>query len=196
MESVNRLYNIKEFYWALYKALLMVPKLIHARKKGEISPEFMERIMLAVTEVNGCAACSYAHTKIALETGMSNEGIQKLLSGVVSDIPEQELPAILFAQHYAENRDFPSTTAWDRIVEIYGLSKAMGILAAIRLMIAGNIYGIPWSSFFNRFRGKPDERSSLFYEISLLLIGPLFIPVAIVHSAITFFIKKRSKFWN
>ncbi|MFC0273464.1 carboxymuconolactone decarboxylase family protein [Metabacillus herbersteinensis] len=32
--------------------------------------------MLAVTEVNGCEFCSYSHTKIALEQGMSQEEIK------------------------------------------------------------------------------------------------------------------------
>lgn len=190
MVSEQKLYNFKEFYWALYEGLRLAPKLTRARKQGELSPKFMERIMLAVTEVNGCAACSYAHTKLALEAGMSNQEIQKMLAGVVVDVPEEELPAILFAQHYAEDRGLPSTAAWNRIVEIYGPSKAMAILAAIRMMTIGNIYGIPLGSFFNRFRKKPDERSSLGYEISLLFMGLLMIPVAGIHATIASLLKK------
>jgi AhpD family alkylhydroperoxidase len=37
--------------------------------------------MLAVTEVNGCEMCSYAHTKMALEAGLSNDEIQQMLAG-------------------------------------------------------------------------------------------------------------------
>jgi len=79
-----------------------------ARKNKVMSSEFIERIMLAVTEVNGCEVCSYAHTKIALEQGMSEEEIGKLLSGDTEDIPAEEAPAIFFAQHYADTRGNPS----------------------------------------------------------------------------------------
>ncbi|WP_256205872.1 carboxymuconolactone decarboxylase family protein [Carnobacterium iners] len=39
----------------------------------------MERIMLAVTQVNGCSVCSYTHTKMALEVGMKSEKIKNIL---------------------------------------------------------------------------------------------------------------------
>ena len=77
-----------------------------AKKKKELSPEFIERIMLGVTEVNGCEVCSYAHTKMALEQGMAAEEIQQLLAGSTDNIPVEEMPAYLFAQHYADRRGF------------------------------------------------------------------------------------------
>lgn len=153
-----------------------------AKKNGDLSPEFQERIMLAVTEVNGCAICSYAHARMALEAGMSDAEIQNMLAGETADIPAEELPAVLFAQHYADSRGNPSRESWDRVVDVYGLSGARGILGAARAMMIGNAYGIPWSSFFNRFRGKPDKRSSLLYEIGVMTIGSICMLVAIVHA--------------
>lgn len=108
--------------------------------------------MLAVTEVNGCSYCSYAHTKMALEAGMSNEEIQKMLLGESDDIPEEEVSAIMFSQHYAETRGHPSKKSWDRIVEIYGINEAKGILGAIRIMMFGNAAGVAWGSFAIRFK--------------------------------------------
>nr|WP_237713710.1 carboxymuconolactone decarboxylase family protein [Rhodococcus sp. P14] len=63
--------------------------------------------MLAVTEVNGCGACSYAHTKIALGAGMSSAEIRNILAGVLDDVPDSEVAAVLFAQHYADTRATP-----------------------------------------------------------------------------------------
>ncbi|SEL37153.1 hypothetical protein [Carnobacterium iners] len=62
------------------------------------------------------------------------------------------------------------------------MPKAKGILASIRVMMLGNVIGIPWSSFTNRIKGKPDERSNLLYEISMILRTFLFIPIALVHA--------------
>ena len=178
----RKLYAICEIYIILYKGMRTVRKMSRARKNKELDSRFTERIMLAVTEVNGCAVCSYAHAKMAIEAGMSNEEIQHMLSGVMADIPAEELPAVMFAQHYAESRGRPSEESWGRLIEIYGLSKAYGILGAIRMIMIGNAYGIPWSSFFNRFAGKPDKRSNILYETGVMLFGTLLMPVAMIHA--------------
>ncbi|HKM07423.1 MAG TPA: carboxymuconolactone decarboxylase family protein [Sphaerochaeta sp.] len=73
-----------------------------ARKQGLLDKHFMERIMLGVTQVNGCPLCSYAHTKMALEMGMQEEQIEELLGGELKNIPQEQLKAVLFGQHYAE----------------------------------------------------------------------------------------------
>ena len=180
----RKLYSITETYRILYDGLRTMKYLSKAKKEDLLDKQFIERIMLAVTEVNGCAICSYAHTRMALESGMSNEEIAHILSGTTDDIPVDQLPAILFAQHYAENRAHPFEGTWQRIVERYGIKKARGILAAIRIMMIGNTYGIAFSSFANRFKGNPDERSSLWYEIGMILCGILSIPIVLIHALI------------
>ena len=80
---------------------------------------------------------------------MSNEEIQKMLSGNRC-LPTSEVPAVIFAQHYAETRGNPTLESWQRIVKIYGSYKAKGILGSVRAIMIGNAYGIAWNSFFNR----------------------------------------------
>ena len=111
----RKLYSVPEAYWILYKGLFSVKHMFRAKKNKELPPDFIERIMLAVTEVNGCAICSYAHTKMALEAGMSNEEIQNMLSGVFDNVPTDEMAAIMFAQHYADCRGNPSQESWSRL---------------------------------------------------------------------------------
>ena len=108
----KKLYSLTEFYWIMYLAFFSIYDLIQVKKKGLLSPHFMERIMLAVTQVNGCRVCSYAHTKMALEVGMKSEEIKNILAGVSDDIPEEEQSAILFSQHYADSRGNPSQKTW------------------------------------------------------------------------------------
>lgn len=141
--------------------------------------------MLAVTEVNDCAICSYAHTKKALESGMTSGEIQNILSGIIGNVPADEVAGVMFAQHYADTRGNPTMESWQRIVEIYGTPKAKGILGSVRTIMIGNVYGIAFSSFFNRFRSKPDHRSSLLYELSLILSTIVIIPVSLVHAFIS-----------
>ena len=63
-----------------------------------------ESISLAVTQVNGCKLCSYAHAKNALKAGMTEEEVEFLLSGGFDNAPKEQLEALLFAQHYAETK--------------------------------------------------------------------------------------------
>lgn len=173
-------YSMIEAYHIAYLAFLSIHKLNQARKLGLMDKKFTERIMLAVTHVNQCEACSYAHTKMALELNMSFAEIQDLLAGTNHQVPEDELAAILFAQHVADTRNHPTQEAWIQLVALYGEEKAYGILAAARMMMLGNAYGLPLSSFMNRFKGKPRANNSIIYEISMLLSSVIAIPIAIV----------------
>ncbi|MGB9666910.1 MAG: carboxymuconolactone decarboxylase family protein [Candidatus Cryosericum sp.] len=181
----KKIYSLSEGYVILYQMLRTMPSLARSRRRDELSPEFMERIMLAVTEVNGCEVCSYGHAKMALEQGMSNEEILQLLSGVTNSIPEDEAKAVFFAQHYADTRGHPSAAAWQQIVATYGPTRALGILGAIRAIMFGNAYGIPLSAFGHRLRGKPVGKTSLLYELSMILSIIVFLPVAAVHATLS-----------
>jgi AhpD family alkylhydroperoxidase len=189
MKIGKKLYSVGESYWIFYNGIRSMQYMSKAKKNQELSPKFIERIMLAVTEVNDCAICSYAHTKKALESGMSNEEIQKMLTGIMDDVPEDEIAAVMFAQHYADTRGYPTKESWQRILKIYGTSRAKGILGSIRIIMIGNAYGIAWSSFFKRLRGKSDPRSSLLYETSIIL-GTVLIPISLIHALISNLFKK------
>ncbi len=180
-KSGKKLYNICEAFMHLIRAFATVHYLSKAKKKNIINQQFQERLMLAVTEVNGCAMCSYAHTKMALEAGLSNEEISSLLVGSNQEhTPDGELNAILFASYYAECRAKVDKNIWNKIVDEYGIEKALGILAAIRIITVGNVYGIALGSFISRFKkdkSKRDSRTNIFYELVMLIT---FIPFTLI----------------
>jgi AhpD family alkylhydroperoxidase len=185
----KKLYSVKESYWIFYNGIRTMKYMSRAKKNNELNKKFIERLMLAVTGVNVCSVCSHAHTKKALESGISNEEIQKILVEIIVDIPPEEFTAVLFAQHYADTRGNPSKKSWERIVEIYGISKAKGILGSIRMIMVGNVSGMVWSSFVNRLRGKPDPRSSLRYEV-IMFLSIVLIPISFVHAVISDLFRK------
>lgn len=178
----KKIYSHRDFYKSLVLAIRSVKYFRLNRQEKLISSQFRERIMLAVTEVNGCGACSYAHTKIALEEGMSLEEIDAILSGEAGNIPENELVGIFFAQHYTDENGKASKESWQRLVSEYNQEGAMVILAIIRMINAGNIYGIAVSAISDRFKGKPSGKTSLAYEISIILSVFLYLPLAIIHA--------------
>ncbi len=186
-ESVIKRNEFKRKFglWELYRSFVFVPramaKLIKNNKTKLVDNNFVRRLQLAVTEVNGCAACSYQHTQMALKQGMSNEEINSFLGGESNFIKPEEAKAILFAQHFADSRGFPKKYAYDSIVEEYGKKEASIILSASQMMIAGNMYGIPFSAFLSRLQRKPYKDSTLFYELGMLIFGILCLPIAIIH---------------
>ena len=176
--SGKRLFSVWELYHIMTLAFRSIPLLKKAKAAGKMDKAFLERIMLAVTEVNGCAMCSYYHTKVALEEGFRAEEIRAMLGGYFADVPEEQLSGVLFAQHYADQRGKPARESWDRIVREYSETGAYGILAVTRMIMMGNAIGIPSGSFLLRFRGKADPRSNVLYELMMMLAMVVFIPLA------------------
>jgi AhpD family alkylhydroperoxidase len=178
-------YKKKFSPWEMYRAFVTIPSaavsMIRNSRKNLIDKKFIERLQLAVTEVNGCAACSYAHTYLALKQGMNIEEINSFLLGNQSFHKPEEAKAILFAQHFADTRGVPKADAYYSIVEEYGEEKAKIIFSSVQIMQVGNIFGIPFSALISRLKGKPYKNSSLIYEIGMHIAGIIFLPFALVH---------------
>jgi AhpD family alkylhydroperoxidase len=177
-------YKRKFNFLEMAHAFVLLPgaaaRMIGNKKKKLLGREFIERLQLAVTEVSGCAACSYAHAYLALRQGMSNDEIHSFLSGDGDFVKPEEARAIVFAQHFAARRGFPKKDAYESIVNEYGEEKARIILSAAQVMIAGNIYGLPFSAFRSRLKGKPYKDSSLAYELGMQTAGFIILPVALI----------------
>lgn len=177
-------YKRKFSIWEMYRAFILIPnaaaKMIRNKREKIVNKDFVERLQLAVTVVNGSAACSYAHTYMALKQGMSNEEINSFLSGDGAFINHDEAKAIIFAQHYADKRGFPKKVAYDSLVDEYGKLKVKIIISAIQLMHAGNIYGIPFSAIISRLKGKPYKDSSLIYELGMHIGGLILFPISLI----------------
>ncbi|MGB4406859.1 MAG: carboxymuconolactone decarboxylase family protein [Sphaerochaeta sp.] len=181
----SRLFTVDEGYKHLVLLFRTVRYVSKARKHNLLDKQFMERIMLGVTQVNGCLLCSYAHAKMALELGMQEKQIEELLDGELGNVPIEQLKAVLFAQNYAETKGRPSKMAWDEIVHVYGEDVAKGILGAIRIMMVGNIWGIVIGLLKDRILNRTfDERSSVGYELLLILTIVPFMPVAAIHALV------------
>ena len=106
-----------------------------------IDAKLRQRLMIAVTEVNGCRYCSYYHSKLALKEGVSQKELDSLLAGELKDCPEEELLALVYAQHWTEKRGQPAQEMIDKIKNKYGVDKFETIKLAIRMINFGNLSG-------------------------------------------------------
>jgi len=122
-----------------------------AMRSGAISFSFRERLMMVVTEVNGCRYCSYYHSAQSIKAGLSNDELHILLAGQIpEDSPMEEIPALVYAQHWAETNARPDSEAVQHLVETYLDEKADMIHAILRMIRAGNLMGNTWDYFLNR----------------------------------------------
>ena len=110
-------------------------------REGLVEAAFRERLMLAVTSVNECRYCSFAHARAALRTGVPADEVDDLLCWSVDACPEDEAPALLYAIHWAEARGEPDQLARARVIETYGEERTLAIDRALRAIQTGNLLG-------------------------------------------------------
>ncbi len=144
----RRFYRTPRQFWGDFTFLAKNRRKIRAvMRHNLLSPAFRERLMLAVTAVNGCRYCSYFHAREALVTGISQEDVELLLSGVVEHCPEEETAAVLYAQHWAESDAHPDPEARQKLAEIYGDEIAAAIELTLAMIRMGNLMGNTWDYF-------------------------------------------------
>jgi len=106
-----------------------------------VAPDLRERLMLAVTEVNGCRYCSWVHTRVALRAGVPDDEVRQLVGGEIGAAPEAERPALIYAQHWASTDARPEAEVRARAVELYGEELVLDYEMAMRLIRVGNLWG-------------------------------------------------------
>lgn len=185
--SESRIYGKREFIKIMSKATYSIVKYRKCMKL--ISKEFRTNLMLSVTEVNGCRICSYYHTKNAIDSGISDEELQSLLSGNHKNVKVEEAQALLFAQHYASEKGNYSDVTFQKIIEHYGKEEAYGILANTTLISFGNAYGINLGNLKSRFTkiGRV-KNSKIINELFISFSPIIFMPITLI---INIFRKKQ-----
>jgi AhpD family alkylhydroperoxidase len=155
-----------------------------AARAGRVSRAFAERIMLAVTQVHECRYCNYGHTRSALRAGVGEDEIEAIRQGCFDGLPRDEVVALIFAQHYAEQGGHPDPDAWQRLVETYGEQTARDIMAYIRMITFGNLLGNTFDAVISRFRGRPAPGSTLPGELAVFVVGPFVILARVIGQAL------------
>ncbi|QMS85079.1 carboxymuconolactone decarboxylase family protein [Candidatus Xianfuyuplasma coldseepsis] len=177
MTHQSRVFSIKEQLQNIVCASKSFVLLRSKRRTGLMNKKLKERIMLAVTEVNGCQMCSFVHTKIALQSGMTKEQIQEILNGDTSNIPVEDAVAVLFGQHFADQKEDPTDDAIYRLVDEYGFEKAELIVAVCNMITMTNGMGISMDHLWRRIRFKSVAQSRFLYELFNPLLTMFLFPV-------------------
>jgi AhpD family alkylhydroperoxidase len=141
-EFDRRIYNSISAFFVDLRAILARRDQMKPLMRGEfIDAAFRERLMLAVTAVNKCRYCSYAHARQALTAGIQNDELEALLDGVLENSPREEFHALLYAQHWAEMGGRADPVARERIMEKYSEDTVEAIELSLRTIQMGNLLG-------------------------------------------------------
>jgi AhpD family alkylhydroperoxidase len=119
-------------------------------RSGRVSRAFAEKIMMAVTAVNGCRYCARYHTRLALAEGVPQDEISRILALELHEFPPEEAVALAFAQHWAETGGHPDPEAKRRFRETYGPQVSDDIMNWIRMITMGNLMGNSWDALLWR----------------------------------------------
>jgi AhpD family alkylhydroperoxidase len=110
-------------------------------RNSSVDEAFRERLMMAVTTVNGCRYCSYFHAREALRAGISQEELAAVASMEFNESPPEQQPALLYAQHWAETDAQPDDEIRERMLTLYGEETLKAIEMVLRMIRMGNLMG-------------------------------------------------------
>lgn len=186
---VFRLYEQVKNIKKAAKAFIILKR---AGKIKGFNKKFKERIMLAVTEVNGCELCSFVHTKIALSSGMTEENIAKILNNDSTAIPEYEAVGVMFGQNYAYSHEQQDPLIIKRLMDNYGFETTKAIVASAEMITMTNGMGISMHLFLNRLKFRRNRQSNLFTELINPILTIVLFPIFLVFYKISSYIKTQN----
>ncbi len=141
-KNTKRIFTPASFIDNAIQLIANLPEAIKYRQKPSIGPEFAEKLRLAVTGVNECRYCSYGHSRMALKLGVNRDEISTLLAGSIPQhLAPHEIPALLYAQHFAEQAGTTDPEMDKMLRETYGSRGAEEIRLYIREIDFGNLTG-------------------------------------------------------
>lgn len=176
----KKIYTYKEMFRTAVCFFNGLRFIKQAKKAKVINKAFVERIMLGVTEVNGCTLCSYQHTGVALKAGLSREEIRALLDGELQSVQENEIIGVLFGKHVADQRGLFDKEAYDRMVKEYGEERALGVLGAVRIIMFTNIIGIMGGVLFDTITFNNKKIGLFIHELVRLPLLVMMMPFALL----------------
>lgn len=119
-----------------------LPRAFRVSRRDDLDTPFVEKVVLAVTAVNECESCSRVHTERAQDAGVREETVRRILErDVGAAVDDDELPALEFAQRFAEANADPDPEAVAALREAYDPETVEVILAAAHDIHFANLVG-------------------------------------------------------
>jgi AhpD family alkylhydroperoxidase len=152
-----------------------------------------EQIIVAVAKVNACGMCEHAHTRMALEAGVSDAELAALENMDETAFDRRTWLAIAYARERTKVQFAPAAeeASQEALSDALGAQTRSDVEDVARVMTVANRIANTLNALPDRWRGKPVPESRLFDE---LVINFLFLPGAWLGTLVAAARQRKSPF--
>lgn len=190
---VPRTYTLPELFGDLGTVLARLPALLSIWIGGRLPRALREKVIVAVAQVNACRMCEHAHTRMALEAGVSDAEIAALESMDETAFDRHDWLAIAHARERTKAGFAPvaSDESQDALIQALGAQTSSDVEDVARVMTVANRIANTLNALSDRRRGNPVPGSRFFDE---LLINIMFLPGAWLGTLVAAARQRKSPF--
>ena len=191
--AVPRTYRVPELLRDLLAVVARVPALASIWLSGRLPPATREKVIVAVAQANACRMCEHAHTRMALEVGVTDSELAALEQMDPEGLDRQTWLALAYARERAAADFTPSSNEQTRqaVEETLGRQATRDIEDVARVMTVANRVANTLNALSDRRRGRPNPASRLADE---LVINVLFLPGACLGTLVAAVRQRKSPF--
>lgn len=191
--DVPRTYRVHELARDLIAVSARAPALVAIWLGGRLPPALREQVVVAVARVNACSMCEHAHTRMALEAGVSNAELAALENMDEGAFDRRTWLAIAHARERTK-ADFvrpAGDQAREVLIQELGAQTYRDVEDVARVMTVANRIANTLNALSDRAHGNPVPGSRLLDE---LVINILFLPGAWLGTLVAAARQRKSPF--
>jgi AhpD family alkylhydroperoxidase len=190
---IPRTYRVPELFEDLRWVLARLPALLAIGVGGRLSRALREQVVVAVAQVNACRMCEHAHTRMALEAGVTDAELAALENMDERALDRNTWLALAHARERVAANFAPvaEDAQQSALREALGEQTVRDVEDMARVWTVANRIANTLNALSDRRRGRPVPGSRLADE---LLINLLFLPGAWLGTLIASARQRKSPF--
>ena len=190
---VPRTYRVPELVRDMGSLLARLPRLGSISVGERLPRAFREQVVVAVARVNACRMCEHAHTRLALEAGVTNAQLAALENMDPRAFDRHTWLALAHARERTKAGFAPAAEPAHQaaLTQALGEQTYRDVEDLARLWTVANRIANTLNALSDRLRGQPVPGSRLADE---LLINLLFLPGAWLGTLVAAARQRKSPF--
>lgn len=191
--QIPRTYRLSELLRDLAAVFARMPALLSIWIGGRLPPAMREKVIVSVAQANACRMCEHAHTRMALQAGVTDAELAALERMDPQTLDRRTWLALAYARQrasadFAPISDPDSQRALDAEL---GAQTVRDVEDVARAMTVANRIANTLNALSDRRRGNPIPGSRLPDE---LVINLLFLPGAWLGTLVAALRQRKSPF--
>ena len=190
---IPRTYRVPDLCRDLFSVITRVPSLLSIWGGGRLPRVVREKVIVAVAQANACRMCEHAHTRMALEAGVTDAELAALERMDAQSLDRRTWLALAYARERAK-ADFalaPDPEPRRALESELGRQTVRDVEDVARVMTVANRIANTLNALSDRRRGCPVPGSRLADE---LVINILFLPGAWLGTLVAAVRQRKSPF--